>query len=133
VSSSFIAAFYRGSASALASDLGIFGCLGPVGPIVVVYAVSYRLGGCLVLWGCVLGSCSTIFSVLSNCRSPVSTIIVSRVLPLGASELVSGLIGAEGVLCSGSPVVIITSLVSSILGASIGLNTVTTSPGSSSF
>jgi hypothetical protein len=71
--------------------------------------------------------------VLSNYRSPISTIIVSRVSPLGASELVSGLIGAEGVLCSGSPIVIITSLVSSILGASIGSNTVTTSPGSSSF
>jgi hypothetical protein len=72
--------------------------------------------------------------VLSNCRSPVSTIIVFRVLSLGALELVSGLIGAEGVLCLGSPIVIITSsLVLLILGAFIGLNTVTTSPGSSSF
>jgi hypothetical protein len=72
--------------------------------------------------------------VLSNYRSPVSTIIVSRVSSSGASELVSGLIGAEGVLCSGSPIVIVTSsLVSSILGASIGSNIVTTSPGRSSF
>jgi membrane associated rhomboid family serine protease len=72
--------------------------------------------------------------VLSNCRSLVLTIIVSKVSFLGASELISGLIGAEGVLCSGSPIVIITSsLVSLILGAFIGLNTVTTSLGSSSF
>jgi hypothetical protein len=41
VSSSFIAAFYRGSASALAFDLGILGYLGPIGPIVAVYAVLY--------------------------------------------------------------------------------------------
>jgi membrane associated rhomboid family serine protease len=72
--------------------------------------------------------------VLSNYRSLISTIIVFRVSSLGASKLVSGLIGAEGVLCSGSPIVIITSsLVSSILGAFIGLNIVTTSLKSSSF
>jgi hypothetical protein len=72
--------------------------------------------------------------VLSNCKSLVLTIIVSRVSSLGTSKLVSGLIGAKGVLCSGSPIVIITSsLVLLILGASIGLNTITTSPKSSSF
>jgi hypothetical protein len=72
--------------------------------------------------------------VLSNYKSPVSTIIVSRVSSLGALELVSGLISAEGVLCLGSPIVIITSSpVSLILGASIRSNTITTSPGSSSF
>ena len=72
--------------------------------------------------------------MLSNYKSLISIIIVSKMSSLGASESVSGLIGAEGVLYSGSSIVIITSsLVSSILGASIGSNIVTNSPGRSFF
>jgi hypothetical protein len=69
--------------------------------------------------------------VFSSYRSPISTTII---LFLGASEPVSGFIGAKGVLCSGSFIVIITSsLVLLILGAFIGLNIITTSPRSSFF
>jgi hypothetical protein len=72
--------------------------------------------------------------VFSSYRSLVLTIIVSRVSSLSALESVLGLIDAEGVLYSGSLIVIITSsLVLSILNAFIKSNIVTTSLRSSSF
>jgi hypothetical protein len=69
--------------------------------------------------------------MFSNYRSPILTIII---LSLGALKPILGLISIKGVLCLGSPIVIITSsLVLLILNAFIRLNIVITSLKRSSF